>query len=47
MLDEATVAKISIIGSNYQKSLLDLIDAENLPVFLGGTCDCEGGLGLT
>lgn len=43
MLDENTVSKISIVGSHYQKHLLELIDAENLPSFLGGTCKCPGG----
>jgi hypothetical protein len=43
MLDEHTVSKIQIVGSNYQKHLLEHIDAENLPAYLGGTCECEGG----
>lgn len=44
MLDETTVAKISILGSNYQKELLTLVDKENLPVSLGGSCTCPGGI---
>ncbi|KAJ3218407.1 cytosolic factor, phosphatidylinositol/phosphatidylcholine transfer protein [Dinochytrium kinnereticum] len=44
MLDEATVQKISVLGSGYKKALLEEIDAENLPVSYGGTCDsCLGG----
>ncbi|KAJ3304717.1 cytosolic factor, phosphatidylinositol/phosphatidylcholine transfer protein [Kappamyces sp. JEL0829] len=43
MLDERTAAKISVLGSNYQKELLSLIHAENLPTYLGGTCQCRGG----
>jgi len=43
MLDEATVAKISILGSSYQKELLEAIDAENLPSDYGGTCQCPNG----
>ncbi|KAJ3261038.1 cytosolic factor, phosphatidylinositol/phosphatidylcholine transfer protein [Boothiomyces macroporosus] len=43
MIDENTAAKISIMGSGYQKQLLELIDAENLPHFLGGACNCPGG----
>ncbi|KAJ3269480.1 cytosolic factor, phosphatidylinositol/phosphatidylcholine transfer protein [Terramyces sp. JEL0728] len=43
MIDENTAAKISILGSGYQKQLLELIDAENLPQFLGGSCSCPGG----
>ncbi|KAJ3127643.1 cytosolic factor, phosphatidylinositol/phosphatidylcholine transfer protein [Nowakowskiella sp. JEL0407] len=36
LLDEVTVNKISILGSAYTKSLLETIDEENLPKFLGG-----------
>lgn len=43
MLDERTVKKISIIGSSYKSQLLEYIDEENLPDFLGGTCKCKGG----
>ncbi|EGF81563.1 hypothetical protein BATDEDRAFT_4327, partial [Batrachochytrium dendrobatidis JAM81] len=43
MLDENTVAKISVIGSNYAKTLLEDIEPENLPKFLGGDCNCPGG----
>ncbi|KAH6570914.1 hypothetical protein BASA50_001255 [Batrachochytrium salamandrivorans] len=43
MLDENTVSKISVIGSGYQKALLEDIDPENLPEFFGGTCKCPGG----
>lgn len=45
-LDERTRAKVRIIGSNYQPTLLENIPAENLPASLGGTCTCshvEGG----
>lgn len=40
-LAKETVAKVSVLGSNYQKALLELVDAENLPETLGGTCTCE------
>ncbi|KAJ3076757.1 cytosolic factor, phosphatidylinositol/phosphatidylcholine transfer protein [Podochytrium sp. JEL0797] len=44
MLDEATVQKITVLGSNYQSSLLESVAPENLPRFLGGKCaDCPGG----
>lgn len=43
MLDERTSAKISVLGSDYQKELLALAPKESLPSFLGGTCDCPGG----
>lgn len=42
-LDERTQKKISTEGSKYQKKLLELVAPENLPEFLGGTCNCEGG----
>ena len=35
-----------MLGSSYQAKLLELVDAENLPSFLGGKCTCsqiEGG----
>jgi CRAL/TRIO domain/CRAL/TRIO, N-terminal domain len=38
MLDENTVAKISVLGSSYKKELLEVIDAENLPAMFGGSC---------
>ena len=43
LLPKETVAKISILGSSYQSEVMQLIDKENLPVFLGGDCECEGG----
>ncbi|KAI9343530.1 CRAL-TRIO domain-containing protein [Obelidium mucronatum] len=42
MLDEATVAKISILGANYKAALLDAVDAANLPAEYGGACTCGG-----
>lgn len=45
-IDEKTRNKISVQKSNYLKTLLEYIDDENLPVFLGGKCECkeiEGG----
>jgi len=46
-LDPVTVAKISILGSNYKPALLAQIDAENLPKEFGGTCSCPGGCSLS
>jgi len=44
-LDEKTVAKISIFGSDqreaYVQCLLDLVDAEQLPAMFGGKCLCD------
>jgi hypothetical protein len=41
-IDEKTRAKIKIIGSGWKPVLLENVDAEKLPVFLGGTCTCGG-----
>jgi len=41
-LDEVTVSKIAILGSDYQAKLLEQIPAENLPKEFGGTCECQG-----
>ncbi|KAK4705926.1 hypothetical protein P7C70_g273, partial [Phenoliferia sp. Uapishka_3] len=46
-LDEATVAKIFILSSDYKKQLLQQIPADSLPAFLGGTCNCPGGCELS
>lgn len=44
-LDPKTTSKIHVLGNKYQNKLLELIDASELPEFLGGTCTCadEGG----
>ncbi|KAL6302784.1 CRAL-TRIO domain-containing protein [Sparassis latifolia] len=39
-LAKETVAKVDILGSDYESVLLAQIDAENLPESLGGTCTC-------
>ncbi|GMI78540.1 hypothetical protein like AT2G21520 [Hibiscus trionum] len=40
VLDSKTASKINVLGSNYQSKLLEIIDASELPQFLGGTCTC-------
>lgn len=40
-IDEKTRNKIKILGSSFQKELLEHIDAENLPDFLGGKVPVE------
>ncbi|KAM7251367.1 hypothetical protein ACFE04_023250 [Oxalis oulophora] len=44
-LDPKTTAKIHVLGNKYQSKLLEIIDATELPEFLGGTCTCadQGG----
>nr|XP_043620421.1 phosphatidylinositol/phosphatidylcholine transfer protein SFH12-like [Erigeron canadensis] len=44
-LDPKTTSKIHVLGTKYQSQLLELIDASELPTFLGGTCTCaeKGG----
>ncbi|XP_056696961.1 phosphatidylinositol/phosphatidylcholine transfer protein SFH12 isoform X2 [Spinacia oleracea] len=44
-LDPKTTAKITVLGNKYQSKLLEIIEANELPEFLGGTCTCadEGG----
>ncbi|KAK2966013.1 hypothetical protein RJ640_017091, partial [Escallonia rubra] len=44
-LDPKTTAKIHVLGNKYQSKLLEIIDASELPEFLGGTCTCadKGG----
>ena len=42
-LDPVTVKKIHVLGSGYQKELLEQVPKENLPQELGGDCVCKGG----
>lgn len=39
-IDEKTRAKITIKGGKYPE-LLEVVEPDNLPDFLGGTCTCE------
>jgi hypothetical protein len=40
-VDEKTRKKVNIESSGYTKKLLELVESENLPDFLGGTCKCQ------
>ncbi|KAK7367353.1 hypothetical protein VNO80_09364 [Phaseolus coccineus] len=44
-LDPKTTAKINVLGNKFDTKLLEIIDASELPEFLGGTCTCadQGG----
>ncbi|KAK2763804.1 cytosolic factor, phosphatidylinositol/phosphatidylcholine transfer protein [Arachnomyces sp. PD_36] len=42
-LDPVTVDKIHVLGSGYEKQLLEQVPKENLPKEFGGECECEGG----
>ncbi|KAG6417551.1 hypothetical protein SASPL_119734 [Salvia splendens] len=44
-LDPKTTSKIHVLGNKYQSKLLEIIDASELPEFLGGKCTCaeKGG----
>ncbi|XP_048337115.2 phosphatidylinositol/phosphatidylcholine transfer protein SFH8 isoform X1 [Ziziphus jujuba] len=39
-LDPKTTSKIHVLGNKYQNKLLEIIDASELPEFLGGSCTC-------
>eukprot|EP00249_Psilotum_nudum_P016013 c25610_g1_i2 orf=513-1037(+) len=42
-LDKRTQKKIEVHGSNFTSKLLEFVDSENLPEFLGGSCRCLEG----
>ncbi|KAK7280685.1 hypothetical protein RJT34_25752 [Clitoria ternatea] len=44
-LDPKTTSKINVLGNKYLNKLLEIIDASELPEFLGGSCTCidQGG----
>ncbi|KAI8877596.1 CRAL/TRIO domain-containing protein [Backusella circina FSU 941] len=41
VLNPRTLDKIHVLGKDYKSVLLDYIDADSLPSFLGGNCKCE------
>ncbi|XP_076930665.1 phosphatidylinositol/phosphatidylcholine transfer protein SFH3-like isoform X1 [Bidens hawaiensis] len=44
-LDPKTTSKINVLSNKFQSKLLEIIEASELPEFLGGTCTCadKGG----
>lgn len=40
-VDEKTRKKVTTVGSDYKKKLLEHVDPANLPAFLGGECTCQ------
>jgi hypothetical protein len=47
-LPEATKQKIAILDANYERTLLEHVDADKLPAFAGGTCEYDSyGFRLT
>ncbi|EGG07732.1 uncharacterized protein MELLADRAFT_28365, partial [Melampsora larici-populina 98AG31] len=40
-LSKETISKINILGDNYISTLLEHIEEEDLPSYLGGKCDCD------
>ncbi len=47
-VDEKTRKKITILGGNFKKELLEVIDEKNLPDFLGGkVTEADYGVGLS
>ncbi|KAI6695631.1 hypothetical protein NL676_023341 [Syzygium grande] len=41
-LDPKTTTKIHVLNNKYQTKLLEIIEASELPEFLGGSCTCAG-----
>ena len=41
-IDEKTAKKIQVLGSDYVKELVKLVDLDTFPKALGGKCTCEG-----
>ena len=42
-LDVKTREKVKVYGENYREGLLDKVDADCLPTFWGGSCQCPEG----
>ncbi|KAJ7600530.1 CRAL-TRIO domain-containing protein [Mycena floridula] len=48
-LSKETADKVEILSSDYKEALLEIVDHDSLPSFLGGDCNCEeaGGCHLS
>ncbi len=42
-LAESTRNKVKVFNENYRENLLNYVDEDKLPKFLGGNCECENG----
>jgi len=42
-IDERTRSKILVLKSDYKEKLFEFCDEDQIPKFLGGTCECVGG----
>lgn len=40
-LSKDTISKINILGDDYQTTLLEHVEPQNLPSYLGGQCECN------
>jgi len=43
LLDEDTASKVKFLSNDFMEILTQSIDKENIPSYLGGGCNCEGG----
>jgi hypothetical protein len=41
VLAQEIIDKIEIYGTDYREKLLEIVDEESLPTFLGGKCTCS------
>ncbi|KAI9573708.1 CRAL-TRIO domain-containing protein [Boletus coccyginus] len=44
-LAKETIGKVDILGKDHKEVLLQVVDADDLPTYLGGNCTCSGAGG--